>query len=240
MVNTFLVDSDFRVSASKLDYRRLGKQRVEAYQILKILQNLRSLARYFRMADFPVGQEISREERKRWIQQIIQDFKKRKSVVMVRREDGSVIEIPKGPVLLPGDDVITSGFMSHPAVSMWLGFEEALKDYINAHIEEWIRRGYRNTMKMYSVVEKYPRPQWTFSKELHNRYRSNLLQKELERQEPMWYLQQEEFVDVWVNSTSHGQDLKRKIASLPDRQWFRYLNREEVLTLGKGCNFIWP
>jgi hypothetical protein len=35
MVNTFLVDSNFDKSASMLDRRRLGKQRVEAIQILK-------------------------------------------------------------------------------------------------------------------------------------------------------------------------------------------------------------
>jgi hypothetical protein len=34
-MQTFLPDSDFTISASILDYRRLGKQRVEAYQILK-------------------------------------------------------------------------------------------------------------------------------------------------------------------------------------------------------------
>jgi hypothetical protein len=35
MVNTFLPDENFYVSATILDYKRLGKQRVEAIQILK-------------------------------------------------------------------------------------------------------------------------------------------------------------------------------------------------------------
>jgi len=35
-MNTFLPYSDYKESAQVLDYRRLGKQRVEAYQILKV------------------------------------------------------------------------------------------------------------------------------------------------------------------------------------------------------------
>lgn len=36
MVNTFLISSDFDKNAQLLDNARLGKQRVEAYQILNI------------------------------------------------------------------------------------------------------------------------------------------------------------------------------------------------------------
>lgn len=36
-MQTFLPDSDFKLSAKVLDYRRLGKQRVEAWQILNTL-----------------------------------------------------------------------------------------------------------------------------------------------------------------------------------------------------------
>lgn len=36
-MQTFLADPDFKVSAKILDYRRLGKQRVEAWQILNTL-----------------------------------------------------------------------------------------------------------------------------------------------------------------------------------------------------------
>jgi len=38
-MQTFLPYPDFKKSAQVLDYRRLGKQRVEALQILKALQN---------------------------------------------------------------------------------------------------------------------------------------------------------------------------------------------------------
>lgn len=37
MVNTFLPYADYDLSAQSLDYRRLGKQRVETYQVLRAL-----------------------------------------------------------------------------------------------------------------------------------------------------------------------------------------------------------
>lgn len=39
-MQTFLPVPDFELSAKHLDYRRLGKQRVEAYQILRALNGL--------------------------------------------------------------------------------------------------------------------------------------------------------------------------------------------------------
>ncbi|SRR5487761_2180339 len=38
-MQTFLPYPDFRASATCLDYRRLGKQRLEARQLLRVLQN---------------------------------------------------------------------------------------------------------------------------------------------------------------------------------------------------------
>lgn len=39
MVNTFLPFADFKKSAESLDYRRLGKQRVEAMQIINVIED---------------------------------------------------------------------------------------------------------------------------------------------------------------------------------------------------------
>ena len=50
MVNTFILDHDYNISASKLDRARLGKQRVEAEQILNILLNLHACAELLRLA----------------------------------------------------------------------------------------------------------------------------------------------------------------------------------------------
>jgi hypothetical protein len=82
MVNTFVTDNDPVQCAKNLDYRRLGKQRVEAFQLLNVL--------------------LQRTE--------------------------------------------TKGWSSHPALLMWKGYENGLKYYLNCMIDEWINRGYNNTM----------------------------------------------------------------------------------------------
>ena len=47
MVNTFLLSKDFQFSASLLDSKRLGKQRVEAMQILNIIHYHRAIRNMF-------------------------------------------------------------------------------------------------------------------------------------------------------------------------------------------------
>ena len=38
------------------------------------------------------------------------------------------------------------GWVNHPAVKMWRGHEAALYRYIQAMVDEWIRRGYKSTI----------------------------------------------------------------------------------------------
>lgn len=40
------------------------------------------------------------------------------------------------------------GWVNHPAVLMWEGFEEHLKCYQYCMIDEWVRRGYKNNMTL--------------------------------------------------------------------------------------------
>jgi hypothetical protein len=88
-----------------LDYRRLGKQRVEAYQIWKILKKLPN-------------------------------------------KNGSV----------------STAWRNHPAVKMWEGYTCFLAKYCNACIDEWVTRGYKNTMeKLPHCVN--PRPPWWWGHE---------------------------------------------------------------------------
>jgi hypothetical protein len=93
-----------------LDWRRLGKQRVEARQILKTL-------------------------------------------------------------------IVGGGWINHPAVKMWRGYESALIAYSNAAIMEWLRRGYRNTMEILPV-ECWLSPPWLGDLRFHASHRSNLLRKD--------------------------------------------------------------
>lgn len=116
-MQTFLPYADFVQSALVLDRQRLGKQRVEAMQILNVLDK------------------------------------------------------PKAP------------WGNHPATRMWRGHQDALGSYMNAIIEEWIRRGYKNTMKFYEVESSIIFfPQWFGNEAFHASHRSNLLRKN-----PEWY-----------------------------------------------------
>lgn len=112
-MQTFLPYPDFYLSVKCLDYRRLGKQRVESKQILDCLLGIGSL---------------------RW--------------------------------------------RSHPAVKMWVGHELALMKYMMICIQEWVDRGYRNTMEMYDISEGYSLPKWFGDDDLHSSHRSNLLRKD--------------------------------------------------------------
>ena len=113
-MQTFLPYANFMDSAKCLDYKRLGKQRVEALQIYKIVSG--------------------------------------------KRRNG--------------------GWINHPAVLMWQGYKDALANYHNIIIEEWIQRGYQNTMNHIDSKKQYEKPEWLGSEKLHKSHRSNLLRKD--------------------------------------------------------------
>jgi hypothetical protein len=198
MVNTFLVNSNFQQSASQLDSRRLGKQRVEAYQILNILENLRIIS----------GQSGIRcqtdfntfvNEIKKWYHS--QPF------VYVLASDGLIEHYDKKDIICGKDErIIKLGFSTHPIVEMWFGYEDALKEYIDAHIHEWIKRGYKNNMKIYNVKSK-KYPPWIYWEHFHDNHRGALIAKEIDRNEKTWYQNMESFVQsskfvdyIWVKN----------------------------------------
>lgn len=115
-MQTFLPYKDFKQTAKCLDYRRLGKQRLEGKQILSAK---------------------------------------------------------------PG-----RGWVNHPARKMWIGFENALMYYVNCMIEEWIFRGYNNTMSLYTIEYPISYPPWYNDKieldKVITSHRSNLLRKDAE------------------------------------------------------------
>ena len=114
-MQTFLPYPSFQETAQTLDWRRLGKQRVEGYQIITML----TTANY------------------------------------------------------------TGHWRNHPAVLMWRGYEDALKLYVNTMIEEWKRRGYLNTLRLYELDENsLVLPWWLGDPRLHDSHKSNLLRKD--------------------------------------------------------------
>lgn len=109
-MQTFLPYPDFMKSARCLDFRRLGKQRVECIQILNAL-------RY------------------------------------------------------------GGGWATHPAVKMWKGHEDALTLYMGVVIDEWIERGYVNSMELPIIASDIEMPLWFGDERFHASHRSNLLRK---------------------------------------------------------------
>lgn len=116
-MQTFLPYADLKESVRVLDYRRLGKQRVETFQVLNILL----------------------------------------------------------------DRTPTKGWRNHPVTVMWTGYEAALQLYQNYTIQEWIDRGYKNTMLFEEFdLEEVVMPTWFGLEKFHRSHRSNLLRKDYE------------------------------------------------------------
>lgn len=117
-MQTFLPYASFEASAQCLDRQRLGKQRVECWQLFAALTG------------------------------------------------------------------VSTGWRNHPAAKMWQGYESALLDYGIAVCEEWISRGYKDTMleRFRNARKSYPSstpvPQWFGDKQFHVSHQSNLIRKD--------------------------------------------------------------
>ena len=110
-MQTFLPYPNYIRSVQCLDYRRLGKQRLEAKQIISILEGNPS----------------------KW--------------------------------------------KNHPAVKMWEGYTNSLKYYCNCCINEWVKRGYKNTMVLYDVDHQNEDPWWVGDENFHRATRARLIVK---------------------------------------------------------------
>lgn len=198
MVNTFLVDTDFRQSAKLLDRKRLPNQRREAFQILCNIQRLKA-----------IGSVVNNSLPNHpylwywWIRRVIKQYRQYSSHIkcqLVRIDDqwGWVPDQLAATLELGKHDLtIKFGYIYHPAVLMWLGYEQALKQYLNAHIDEAIARGINNLMERYQVTDPI-RPAWTYDSEFIARHRAVLLKKELDRHEPPWY----QLMDLFCHSST--------------------------------------
>jgi len=117
----FLPYPNFRQSLRALDNKRLGKQRVETYQIISA--------------------------------------------------------ITRRPKL---DGTPYKGWLNHPCTVMWRNNLPALKMYLNISIEEWVSRGFKNTMDFEDIDDEVEMPEWFGNDKFHSSHRANLLKKEPE------------------------------------------------------------
>lgn len=74
------------------------------------------------------------------------------------------------------------GWQNHPAVKMWRGYEGALVTYGLIMCQEWINRGYKDTVMgklhcIYEILAEYFYPPWFGNQKFHNSHKSNLLRK---------------------------------------------------------------
>jgi hypothetical protein len=110
-----------------LDYKRLGKQRVECKQILAAL-----------------GWEVTPDG----------DLRQREP---------------------------SKGWRIHPCTLMWRGYHRALATYQCIMIDEWVGRGYNNTMLRFTQDTPFdPFPPWGEDERVYASHRSNLLRKDPE------------------------------------------------------------
>ena len=72
----------------------------------------------------------------------------------------------------------TMAWIHHPALLMWKGYEDALALYYNCIREEWIRRGFKNTMPEIEVYPTINFPCWLGNERFHASHRGNLLKKD--------------------------------------------------------------
>lgn len=96
----------------------------------------------------------------------------------------------------------TRGWKNHPATKMWKGSINALKEYHNIAIEEWIKRGYKNNMKLERIRGKTTYPSWLGNKKFHSAHRSNLLRKDKKFYSKYKWKEPTNLDYVWPKTTS--------------------------------------
>lgn len=140
---------------------------------------------------------------------------------------------PREKVILPGDELFTLGFSQHAIVKMWIGYENSLKEYINAHISVYSTKKKKNGEICSIALEKYDltakkiiHPWWiTYYEGVILSHRAALLRKEYYRKEPLHYFNNPDFTSipiqwkksgyVWTASLEKPEYILRMLSSSP-------------------------
>ena len=92
-----------------------------------------------------------------------------------------LLALRKGPVTVTEEGIKKTPWYNHPATRMWRGYESALALYGRLMCEEWINRGYNDSLRNFfdkragKSVESFPK--WLGNDEFHNSHQSNLMRK---------------------------------------------------------------
>jgi hypothetical protein len=160
LLNTFLPFPDYRCSAAALDKKRLGKQRLEGVQLVNLIENISYLGDYYKN---PVPTDPY--DGYDWIRRVVKLYENDPLKPTTRIT--SIGETKK----------IKLGYITHPIVLTWLHHINSLKEYIDCCIDEWVARGYNNTMLRFGVTQA-PRPKWADDPYIHQTHLVNLFYKE--------------------------------------------------------------
>ena len=93
----------------------------------------------------------------------------------------------------------SNGWKNHPAVKMWIGYQNCLIEYFNLSVSEWVKRGYKNTYEFKSFIEteSFEDPYWLGLDEFHSSHRSNLLRKDPTHYEQFGWTEPNNLPYVW-------------------------------------------
>ena len=93
----------------------------------------------------------------------------------------------------------------HPASKMWIGYENALKAYMNACIKEWVSRGYNNSMQLAEIEGDIEMPPWLGDETFHRSHRQALLAKKPEHYRQFWPDEEAKIEYVWPSVGENEQ-----------------------------------
>lgn len=103
---------------------------------------------------------------------------------------------PKYSIILSEDKLFLLGWWSHPCVLMWVNHTTALKEYINCHITEWVKRGYKSSYSLYTIKSEIEYPEWLNDNFIRN-HKAALMTKEIKRTEKEWYINIPGFIESY-------------------------------------------
>lgn len=189
-MQTFMPYNSFEESAHALDQRRLGKQRVENYQILQALLGKRLITTEridtgeLRTVYYDPEMEYEVEER---------DLVEGVDYVVTTEKVYKTVDLPRSEwQVVPLEN---AGWTNHPAVKMWRGHEWQLMRYQEAICNEWVENcGFKDTcfdkclylyFRCQPAAEDDQMPEWMGNEALHVSHQSNLVRKD-----PKYYSRQ--------------------------------------------------
>ncbi|BBN02047.1 hypothetical protein MPTK1_2g12340 [Marchantia polymorpha subsp. ruderalis] len=175
-LNTFLPYPSLERSIQCLDKRRLGKQRVEAMQILNVISD-----------DPPPvnGDLLAKPPPKELVKPLVHEL---------------LVVASTAPKSVDGAKGKRRGWVNAPVVRMWRGYSDALACYYNICLAEWERRGCRNILlqPIELPADSAPiMPPWFGDDAIHASHRSNLLRKEPEHYGQFGWTEPDSLPYIW-------------------------------------------